>query len=138
MNTNMLSTRQNPALEAKIAQMARTLRPLVRVTNGAQHPSFPLTVLNFHLLTSEQCDALAHHFHQRTPCEWTGLYPMRIEWRNDAILEEKRRRIGRFIGLRGCESPVVVRTEEDIEREARRARDQDEDEVLRRKMRWYH
>ncbi|TVY92664.1 hypothetical protein LAWI1_G001801, partial [Lachnellula willkommii] len=87
----MLSTRQNPALEAKIAQMARTLRPLVRVTNGAHHPSFPLTILNFHLLTSEQCDDLAHHFHQRTPCEWTGLYPMRIEWRNDATLDEKRR-----------------------------------------------
>ena len=134
----MLSDRKNPALEAKIAQMACTLRPLVRVTDGAHHPSFPLTVLNFHLLTSEQCDELAHHFHQRTPSDWTGMYPMPIKWRNDATLAEKRRRIGRFIGLRGCESPLVVRTEEEIEREARRARAREEDEVLRRKLRWYN
>jgi hypothetical protein len=63
---------------------------------------------------------------------------MRIEWRNDATLDEKRRRIGRFIGLRGCESPMVVRTEEDIEREARRVSAREEDEVLRRKLRWYN
>ncbi|TVY49307.1 hypothetical protein LOCC1_G000706 [Lachnellula occidentalis] len=134
----MLSTRRNPALEAKIAQMARTLCPLVRVTDGAHHHAFPLTILNFHLLTSQQCDDLAHHFHQRTPSDWTCLYPIRIEWRNDATLDEKRRRIGRFIGLRGCESPLVVRSEEDIEREARRARAREEDEVMKRKLRWYN
>lgn len=133
-----MPVRENPALAAKIAQMATPLRPLVRVTNGQQHPSFPLTVLNFHLLTSEQCDELAHHFHQRTPCEWTGMYPMRIEWRNDAPLDQKRRRIGRFIGLRGCESPLVVKTEEEIERDARRARDRDDDEIMKRKLRWYN
>lgn len=63
---------------------------------------------------------------------------MRIEWRSDATLDEKRRRIGRFIGLRGCESPMVVRTEDDIEREARRARAREEDEVMKRKLRWYN
>lgn len=73
------------------------------------------------------------------------------EWRVDATLEEKRRRIGRFIGLRGCESPVgEVREREridierrgeeerEIEREVmeRRWRDEEE-EMFKRKMRWY-
>lgn len=66
------------------------------------------------------------------------MYPMRIEWRNDAPLDQKRRRIGRFIGLRGCESPLVVKTEEEIERDARRARDRDDDEIMKRKLRWYN
>jgi len=60
-----------------------------------------------------------------------------VEWRTDATLEEKRRRIGRFIGLRGCESPVRVRTEEDIMGEVRDARLREEDEMFQRKMRWY-
>ncbi|TVY64313.1 hypothetical protein LSUE1_G006207, partial [Lachnellula suecica] len=138
MAANILSTRQNAALDAKIAQMARTLKPLVRVTTGASHPSFPLTVLNFHLLTAEQCDALASHFHQRTPCEWSAYYPVQIQWRADATLDEKRRRIGRFIGLRGCESPVVLLSREEIEREARLVASREEDGVLRRKFGWYN
>lgn len=55
----------------------------------------------------------------------------------DATLEEKRRRIGRFIGLRGCDSPVTVKTEEEIMREVRDARACEEDEIMRRKTRWY-
>lgn len=53
-------------------------------------------------------DDLAHFYHQRTPSVYTQHYPCPVdkEWRCDATLEEKRRRIGRFIGLRGCESPV--------------------------------
>lgn len=35
-------------------------------------------------------------------------------WGNDLGLEEKRRKIGRFIGLSGCESPI--RTEKEIMR----------------------
>jgi hypothetical protein len=52
-------------------------------------------------------------------------------------LEEKRRKIGRFIGLRGCESPIRVRTEEEIMEDARRARLAEEDEMWRRKLHWY-
>lgn len=69
---------------------------------------------------------------------------MATEWRSDASLEEKRRRIGRFIGLRGCESPVgegevvKVQSEEEIDREVRERRWKDEeDEMFRRKTRWY-
>ncbi|KAI0397882.1 hypothetical protein F5Y17DRAFT_454763 [Xylariaceae sp. FL0594] len=63
-------------------------------------------------------------------------------WSSDIPLEEKRRKIGRFIGLRGCESPsspspARVYTEEEIMEDARRARLADEDEMWRRKLRWY-
>ncbi len=102
-------------------------------------PSFPSTLLNFWLLTSTQLDELAHFYHQQTPSVYTRHYPCPVnrEWRTDATLEEKRRRIGRFIGLRGCESPVRVQSEEEITREVRDARAREEDEVLRRKTRWY-
>lgn len=66
-------------------------------------------------------------------------YPCPIQWRCDAGLEEKRRRIGRFIGLRGCESPVRMQSEEEIMREVRDALNRTEDmEAFRRKMRGYY
>jgi hypothetical protein len=135
----MQSTRaaRNPELQAKIAQMALPLAPLVRLTTGQVARVFPSTLLNFWLLTSEQCEELAHFYHQRTPCAWTREYPCPVEWRTDATLEEKRRKIGRFIGLRGCESPLRLRSEEDIMREVRQARAREEDENTRRKMRWH-
>ena len=81
---------------------------------------------------------MAHFYHQRTPSIYTRHYPCPIEWRTDASLEEKRRRIGRFIGLRGCESPVRVQSEDEIMRDARDARNRaEEQEIFRRKMRWY-
>lgn len=52
-------------------------------------------------------------------------------------IEEKRRKIGRFIGLRGCESPIRMLTEDEMREQARRARISDEDEMWRRKLRWY-
>ncbi|KAH7364578.1 hypothetical protein BKA65DRAFT_573011 [Rhexocercosporidium sp. MPI-PUGE-AT-0058] len=135
----MQSTRErNPALDAKIKQMALPLAPLVRLTTGEVHPVFPSTLLNFWLLTSEQCDELAHFYHQRTPSVYTTHYPCPIQWRTDATLEEKRRRIGRFIGLRGCESPVRVLTEEEIRRSVQEERERAmEEERMRGKTRWY-
>jgi len=59
------------------------------------------------------------------------------QWSSDIPLEEKRRKIGRFIGLRGCESPIRVRTEEEIMEDARRSRLAEEDEAWKRKLRWY-
>ncbi|EKD20723.1 beta-xylosidase [Drepanopeziza brunnea f. sp. 'multigermtubi' MB_m1] len=129
---------QNPALEAKIRQMALPLAPLVRLTTGDVHPIFPSTLLNFWLLTSEQCDELAHFYHQRTPSAYTRHYPCPVEWKTDATLDEKRRRIGRFIGLRGCESPVRVLSEEEILRSVREERERaGEEEKMRGKTRWY-
>jgi hypothetical protein len=129
---------RNPEFQAKMAQMALPLAPLVRLTTGEVHPIFPSTLLNFWLLTSEQCDELAHFYHQRTPSVWTRYYPCPVEWRTDATLEEKRRRIGRFIGLMGCDTPVRVQSEEEIMREVKdAARRSEDDETIRRKSRWY-
>jgi len=129
---------RNPEFQNKISQMALRLSPLVRITTGDVAPAFPITLLNFWLLTDEQCDEIAHFYHQRTPSIYTRHYPCPINWRADASLEEKRRRIGRFIGLRGCESPARVQTEEEIMREARDARHRaEEQEMFVRKARWY-
>jgi hypothetical protein len=60
-----------------------------------------------------------------------------VYWDVNASLEDKRRRIGRFIGLRGCESPI--RTVEDFEREVReeRQRAEERETFEGRKGRWY-
>lgn len=92
---------RNEELEKKIAQMALPLAPLVQLTSGTAHPVFPATLLNFWLLTNDQLDELALFYHQRWPCEYTQHYPCPITWDDDLTLEEKRRKIGKFIGLRG-------------------------------------
>ncbi|GAW22949.1 hypothetical protein ANO14919_124960 [Xylariales sp. No.14919] len=127
----------NTAFKQKLQQMALPLAPLVQLTTGDIHPAFPGTLLNFWLLTDAQLEELAHFYHQRTPCRYTFHYPCPINWSSDMPLEEKRRKIGRFIGLRGCESPIRVRTEDEIMEDARRARLAEEDEMWKRKLRWY-
>lgn len=59
-------------------------------------------------------------------------------------LQTKRRRWGRFVGLRGCESPVrerfdnvEVSMDKEWEEALRRAREDDPDEVVRRKVGGY-
>lgn len=52
-------------------------------------------------------------------------------------LEEKRRKIGRFIGLSGCESPVRIKSQQEIMEEARQARFAEEQDMWRRKAAWY-
>ncbi|KAI0842084.1 hypothetical protein F5Y06DRAFT_167520 [Hypoxylon sp. FL0890] len=128
---------QNAAFREKLRQMALPLAPLVQLTTGEIHPAFPGTLLNFWLLTDAQLEELAHFYHQRTPCRWTFHYPCPIAWNSEMPLEEKRRRIGRFIGLRGCETPIRVKTEEEIMEEARQARISEEEDVMRRKLYWY-
>ncbi|ORY60175.1 uncharacterized protein BCR38DRAFT_323783, partial [Pseudomassariella vexata] len=90
----------------KLQQMALPLASLVQLSTGEVHPRFPGTLLNFWLLTDAELESLAHFYHQRTPSRWTFHYPCPITWSSDLSLEEKRRKIGKFIGLRGCESPV--------------------------------
>ncbi|KAF4457014.1 hypothetical protein FALBO_15286 [Fusarium albosuccineum] len=124
---------KNPSLQRKLEQMALPLAPLVQLTTGAVHPAFPTTVLNFWLLTDEQLESLAHFYHQRTPCPWTNQYPCPITWSSELPLEEKRRKMGKFIGLRGCESPILLKSEEEILAEVRRARMASEEEMGRRK-----
>ncbi|KAI0889964.1 uncharacterized protein GGS22DRAFT_6661 [Annulohypoxylon maeteangense] len=138
--TAVLSDRRaakNAAFREKLRQMALPLAPLVQLTTGEIHPCFPGTLLNFWLLTDAELEELAHFYHQRTPCRWTFHYPCPIAWGSEMPLEEKRRRIGRFIGLRGCETPIRVKTEEEIHEEARQARLAEEEDVWRRKMYWH-
>jgi hypothetical protein len=149
----------NPGLSAKIAQMALPLSPLVQITTGAIHPSFPSTLLAYWCLTSDQLDSLAHFYHQRTPSQWTSQYPKTMGWRRGLTLGEKRRKFGKFIGLRGCETPrtpegrvgrrgsrdrresalsraLKQRTEEQILEECRRRAE--EEEMLMRKARGFY
>ncbi|KAI4206588.1 MAG: hypothetical protein LQ348_000910, partial [Seirophora lacunosa] len=118
----------------KLAHLCTPLAPLLSITSGTAHPAFPRTMLHYNLLTEDQLNELAHHYHQRTPSQWSLCYPLPVVGRwhadNDAAaaaiaappawqgqaqghgqqashrLEAKRRRFGRFVGLRGCESPV--------------------------------
>lgn len=136
----MFATRrtQNPGLQAKISQLVLPLAPLVQLTSGQVHPSFPITLLHYHLLTDVELEELAHFYHQRTPCALTGHYPKPMNWRAGLTVNEKKRKWGRFMGLKGCESPVLLKTEEQIWEEARRARlVEEEDEMWRRKREWY-
>ncbi|CAK7209839.1 hypothetical protein SBRCBS47491_000576 [Sporothrix bragantina] len=97
---------RRPALEAKLRHMAQTLQPLVHAATGDIHPYFPLTIVQFWLLNDEQLNALASFYHQRTPHALKQFYPCPVSWpRRGLGLEDKRRKFGRFIGLRGCETP---------------------------------
>ncbi|PHH60329.1 hypothetical protein CDD81_1855 [Ophiocordyceps australis] len=103
LHMHMLA-RSRPSLAHKLQQMALPLSPLVQLTTGAVHPHFPQTVLHFWLLTDAQLESLARFYHQHhcTRGPWSAHYPCPVSWRSDLPLEEKRRRMGRFIGLRGC------------------------------------
>ncbi|KAK3996826.1 hypothetical protein QBC44DRAFT_400552 [Cladorrhinum sp. PSN332] len=146
----------SPEFQAKLSQMSLRLAPLVQLTSGQIHPAFPQSLLSFWLLTESQLDSLARFYHQRTPCEWTRHYPCPVYWPSGLTLEEKRRKLGKFIGLRGCDTPVTAarhqqqqqqnsvseevwlrlnRTEEEVERDARRVREEAEEEERMRK--WY-
>lgn len=138
---------KDAAFREKLQQMTLPLAPLVQLTTGDVHPSFPNTLLGFWLLTDGQLEELAHFYHQRTPCAWTRHYPCPVTWASDLPLEEKRRKIGRFIGLRGCDSPAAaaaaapllrVKSEAEIAEEARLARLTDEEEMWRRKARGFY
>ncbi|TLS28345.1 hypothetical protein PpBr36_00203 [Pyricularia pennisetigena] len=135
---------RNPALAQKLAQMALPLAPLVQLTTGRVHPAFPATLLSFWLLTDDELESLASFYHQRTPSHLSHFYPCPVSWSSDLPLEEKRRKLGKFIGLRGCDSPstadvILARSAEELMDDARRAAgtEDDDDEALRRKFGFY-
>ncbi|KAK5193715.1 hypothetical protein LTR92_006055 [Exophiala xenobiotica] len=147
-----------------VEHLRAPLVPLISVTNGLPHPSFPTTLLQYHLLTHEQLDCMARWYHQvDPPLDETFMYPAWIPaWTSmhpgngngdssaahegegdgdgdgdgDVDLETKRRRFGRFIGLRGCESPASTGPEGEspdelarrMEREWKRAIERAEDD----------
>ncbi|KAJ5547073.1 hypothetical protein N7494_004658 [Penicillium frequentans] len=102
----------HPNFPAILQYLGQNLHPLVSCKTAQIPPDFPQTMLSYHLLTNTQLDDLAQYFHQISPpIPETFMYPAPIQqpWvgteAEDVDLETKRRRFGRFIGLRGCDSP---------------------------------
>lgn len=93
-------------LQDKLRDLSHPLSPLVQITTGYIHPAFPRLLLNFWLLTSDELDSLMEFYHQKGNSPYMYDYPLPVGWEEGMDLERKRRRFGRFIGLRGCESPV--------------------------------
>ncbi|KAI4103437.1 MAG: hypothetical protein L6R37_003792 [Teloschistes peruensis] len=145
-NNNNNKTNTTLQFRRKLSHLSYPLAPLLSITSGISHPQFPTTILAYHLLTEQQLDELAHWYHQRTPGEWSFYYPLPVvdRWwisstRGDGNgrpgIEDKRRRFGRFVGLGGCESPVVSGRvgdernggeDEDKEREREREREREQ------------
>jgi hypothetical protein len=138
----------HPDFPRAVAHLKLPLHPLVSMTTGQPHPNFPTSILNYQLLSSSDLDNLAQHYHQTsTPSYYTSQYPRQVpSWEGKNLeLEVKRRRFGRFIGMRGCESPIHVveglrqgeTMEQKMEREwtemMRKSRGGDDEEALRRK-----
>jgi len=97
---------------AVLQYLGQKVHPLVSCITAQIPPDFPQIMLSYHLLTNNQLDNLAQYFHQTSPpVSETFMYPAPIQkpWigieAEDVDLETKRRRFGRFIGLRGCDSP---------------------------------
>jgi hypothetical protein len=99
-----------PSLAQHLAHLRTPLQPLLSIETGAPHPAFPPTLLHYHLLTEAELDGLAYYYHQRTPSRASLAYPAPVvaRWHVGADVAAKRRRFGRFAGLRGCESPTAM------------------------------
>lgn len=108
--------RKNPGFADKINHLRLRLEPIHPLPWGAPHPSFPKTLLHYHLLTEAELDSMAHFYSQSTPSRFTFSYPVAMGWDKEFLEDEeltqservaiKRRKLGKFIGLRGCETPV--------------------------------
>lgn len=153
-------TPQQKHLQASVAHLGSQLVPLISVKTGQAHPEFPQSLLQYHLLTHDQLDDLARWYHQTVDAgEERWMYPCPIAFgkvwcgssrtttvaadnetrRHVVDLDTKRRRWGRFIGLRGCESPVEEQAEsitERMEREWRAALKRAEEEYRIREKLW--
>ncbi|KIW07923.1 hypothetical protein, variant [Verruconis gallopava] len=121
--------RPNTQLQNKISQMRLKLAPIYPLPSGPPHPAYPKTLLHYWLLTESQLDALAQYYHQISPGNpWRLQYPACMNWDRDFLavphssmgeeerraclspeerLAIKRRMFGKFIGLRGCETPMI-------------------------------
>ncbi|TKA28198.1 hypothetical protein B0A50_04170 [Salinomyces thailandicus] len=73
-------TRRNSELLKKISTLQLKLAPLIPLPSGLPHSDFPTTLMAFHLLTEDQLDSIAHHYHQTTPGPWTNMYPAPMNW----------------------------------------------------------
>ncbi|KAJ5731401.1 uncharacterized protein N7483_005909 [Penicillium malachiteum] len=121
-STSQVSARQLPALQIPphpdfrrlIEILSQPLHPLRSCTSNQAPANFPKTLFAWQVLTHEQLDGLARFFHQTSPpTSETKNYPLPIDkpWVGpkadpSVTVETKRLRFGRFIGLKGCESPL--------------------------------
>ncbi|KAF3391320.1 hypothetical protein F1880_007638 [Penicillium rolfsii] len=103
----------HPDFPAILNFLSSPLIPFVNSETGQPHPEFPRTHLAFHLLTSDQLDALARHYQQVHPAQpATMSYPFQIRsWvgipdEKYVDIATKRRRFGYFIGMPGFIDPV--------------------------------
>ena len=93
-----------------LEHLRQPLCPLVSSSTGQVHPQFPRTLVAYHLLTLQQLDDLARHYHQMLPpTVETGYYiitmtPWLGAWDEAEIgIHTRRRHFGQFIGLWGFE-----------------------------------
>lgn len=97
-----------------LEHLQEPLCPLVSSSTGQVHPQFPRTLVAYHLLTLQQLDDLARHYHQMLPpTVETGHYiiamtPWLGAWDEAEIgIHTRRRHFGQFIGLWGFESRKI-------------------------------
>lgn len=86
--------------------LRQPVQPLVSCTTGRSHEDFPPTVLSYCLLTSNQLNNLAYHFHQVWPpvsetFSYVVQVPVWLDSSDEAHENLKFRRscFGKFIGL---------------------------------------
>ena len=85
-----LTRPNNAALSKKIATLQLELAPIVPLPSGPPHPAFPKTLLAFHLLTEDELDSIAHHYHQSTPGPWTQHYPALMNWDKEFLAKRPK------------------------------------------------
>jgi hypothetical protein len=112
----VLGQTANPDFIPTLKHLSRPLCKIFSFTSALVHPSFPGSLFQFHLLTNNQLDDLARHYHQVwPPTPETFQYPTSITaWvgtpdEHIIDIETKRRRIGCFIGLAGVREPAKSR-----------------------------
>jgi len=108
--------RKNPDFADKVSHLRLHLEPIYPLPWGLPHASFPKTLLQYHLLTENELDSMAHYYSQSTLNKFTFSYPVAMGWDKEFLEDKdvadtervaiKRRKFGKFIGLRGCETPV--------------------------------
>lgn len=109
-----LTRPNNPALLKKIATLQLELAPLVPLPEGPPHPAFPRTLLAFHLLTEDELDSIAHHYHQSTPGPWTTHYPALMNWYKEFLARPEGKGKGKGKGHPASVSDVDAAIEADV------------------------
>ena len=87
--TKMSSSAKKDHLAARIAHLKLRLAPLVPLPTGSPHPDFPRTLLDYHLLSEGQLDAIASYYHQSTPSIYTHQYPACMNWDKEMLAKRR-------------------------------------------------